>query len=247
MVTINPNERVDDLQNGYFVIQNPQMFCFGIDAVLLASFVKVKSKETVLDLGTGTAIIPILLAAKTKATKIIGLEIQKESVQMAQRSIFLNNLQDKVGVHEGDIKEAVSLYKASSIDVITSNPPYINHGAGILNDYSPKAIARHEILCSLEDIIRSASKLLKYGGRFYMIHRPYRVVDIFSTMCSYNIEPKLLRFVQPYEDKEPNMVLVEGIRSAKPLLKVLPPLIIYKKNGEYTDELMSLYSISKKD
>lgn len=235
-------ERIDDLhRNGYVIIQDPEKFCFGVDAVLLSDFAKVKKNEVALDLGTGTGIIPILLAAKTNAKKIIGLEIQSECVEMARRSVAMNNLQERISIDEGDIKNLAELYKPSSINVITTNPPYIHKSGGILNEYTPKAIARHELLCTLDDIISGASKLLTFGGRFYMIHRPYRLVDIFVTMRTYNIEPKVIRFVHPFAYKDPTMILVEGVRSGNSELKVMPPLIIYESQGVYTEEVHRIY------
>ncbi len=240
-VEIKPNERIDDLhRNGYMIIQDPQRFCFGIDAVLLTSFVEVKKNEVVLDLGTGTGVIPILLEAKTEGKHFIGLDIQEESVEMAKRSVFMNELEQKIEIHLGDIKQLEHLYKLSSFDVITTNPPYINNGSGIKNEYEPKAIARHEILCSLEDIIYGTAKLLKSSGRFYMIHRPHRLTDIFVLLRQYKLEPKRIRFIHSYINKEPTMVLIEAVRGGKPMLKVETPLIIYKSNGEYTDEIIAL-------
>lgn len=241
-VIIKENERVDDLhRNGYFLIQNPKRFCFGVDAVLLSGFAEVKEGENVLDLGTGTGVIPILLEAKTKGSHFTGLEIQSESVEMARRSVELNNLENKINIVEGDIKELAMLFKPSSFNVITTNPPYMNEGGGLKNDYSPKTIARHEVLCNLGDIISGASKLLKTGGRFYMIHRPHRLADIIITMRQYKLEPKKIRFIHPFVEKEPSMVLIEGIRGGKPMVKVMPPLIIYGSNGKYTEEIIEIY------
>lgn len=241
-VEIKSNERIDDLhRNGYFLLQDPEKFCFGIDAVLLSSFAEIKKGDIVLDLGTGTGVIPILLEAKTYGKHFIGLEIQQESVDMAKRSVAMNELEDKIEIHQGDIKQLDSLYKLSSFDVITSNPPYMNEGGGMINDYGAIAIARHELLCNLEDVIYGTSKLLKSGGRFYMIHRPHRLTDIFILLRQYKLEPKKIRFVHSHINKDPTMVLIEAIRGAKPMLKVQPPIIIYKDSGEYTEEIIKIY------
>lgn len=245
-VAINMDERIDDLhRNDYKIIQNPNKFCFGIDAVLLSGFANVKKNENVLDLGTGTGIIPILLEAKTQGKKFIGLEIQQESVDMAKRSVKLNRLEEKIEIIEGDIKQATLTFKPSSFDVITSNPPYMNNGNGLTNVLMPKAIARHEILCTLEDVISTASKLVKVGGRFYMVHRPHRITDIICLLRQYKLEPKRIRFVHPYIDKEPNMVLIESIRHGKPMMKIEPPLIVYKDKNEYTDEIFEIYGYKR--
>ncbi|MCT4685711.1 tRNA1(Val) (adenine(37)-N6)-methyltransferase [Vallitalea sp.] len=243
---LKKGERIDELhRNGYRIIQNTGKFCFGIDAVLLTGFAVVKEKETVLDLGTGTGIIPILLEAKTKGNHFTGLEIQEESVEMADRSVKLNCLEDKISIVKGDIKEAVKLFPLSSFDVITSNPPYMNNKNGIKNDLQPKSIARHEILCTLDDVIKNTASLLKVGGRFYMVHRPSRLPEIIVTLKKYKLEPKRIRLVHPYIDKEPNMVLIESVRHGKPLLKVEPPLIVYKSVGKYTDEIYDIYGYNQ--
>ena len=241
-VFINDYERVDDLhRKGYKIIQDPKKFCFGIDAVLLSGFATVKKGENVLDMGTGTGIIPILLEAKTEGNHFTGLEIQEESVEMARRSVKLNGLSDKIDIDQGDIKDVLSMYKLASFDVITSNPPYMNDGGGLKNDFTPKAIARHEILCSLDDVIKGAAKLLKNGGRFYMVHRPHRLSDIMFKLRENKLEPKKLRFVYPYIDKEPSMVLIEAVRNSKSWLKVMAPLIVYNSDGTYTDEVYKIY------
>ena len=241
-VEIKEFERVDDLhRNGYMLIQDPKRFCFGVDAVLLSGFAKAAKGDKVLDLGTGTGVIPILMEAKTNAAHFTGLEIQEESAQMAQRSVALNGLEDKIDIVCGDIKEADKIFKAASFDVITTNPPYMNTGGGIQNDFSPKAIARHEVLCTLDDIARVSSRLLKFGGKLYMVHRPHRITDILCTLRQYKLEPKVIRFVHSYQGKEPVMVLVEAARSGKPMTKVLPPLIVYNEDGSYTDEIIEIY------
>lgn len=241
-VTVHAHERIDDLhRNGYRIIQDPKRFCFGQDAVLLSAFAKVQKGETALDLGTGTGIIPILLAAKTAGRLFYGLEIQPESAEMARRSVLLNGLSHKIEIQTGDIKNAAAIYPAAGFDVVTTNPPYMNHGGGLLNAFSPKAIARHELLCTLFDVIQSAAKLLRPQGRFYMIHRPHRLTDIFVTLRENRLEPKTLRMVYPAAHKAPAMVLIEAVRGGKPMLNVLPPLIIYDAQGKYTDEVVRIY------
>ncbi|MBE5889479.1 MAG: tRNA1(Val) (adenine(37)-N6)-methyltransferase [Lachnospiraceae bacterium] len=235
-------ERVDDLERkGYHIIQDPSRFCFGMDAVLLANFAKAKEGERILDLGTGTGIIPILMEARYDCGTYIGLEIQPESAEMAQRSVRYNEIEDKVSIEVGDIKEASKQFGASTFDVITTNPPYMIGMHGIKNEFEPKAIARHEVLCNLEDIIRESAKLLKPQGRFYMVHRPFRLAEIFAMMVQYRIEPKRMRLVHPYADKEPNMVLIEGSRGGKSRLTVEKPLVVYKEQNVYTDEILEIY------
>lgn len=237
-----PDERIDELhRNGYQIIQNPNKFCFGMDAVLLSGFAKVKQNETCLDLGTGTGIIPILLEAKTLGKQFVGLEIQEESASMARRSVLLNKQEEKVQIVTGDIKEASSIFGAASFDVVTSNPPYMTNQHGLQNPDLPKAIARHEVLCTLEDVVREAAKVLKPNGRFYMVHRPFRLVEIISCMTKYKLEPKRMKLVYPYVDKEPNMVLIEAIKGAKSMVKVEAPLIVYKEPNVYTDEIYDIY------
>lgn len=243
-IDLQANERLDDLQlDGLEIIQNPGKFCFGMDAVLLSNFARVKSTDSVLDLGTGTGIIPILLSAKTKAERIVGLEIQEESADMARRSVLHNQLENRIEIVTGDVKEAATIFGPVSFDVITTNPPYMIGQHGITNPTDAKAIARHEILCDLDDILRESAKMLGYGGRFYMVHRPFRLAEIFSKMVSYKIEPKRMRMVHPYIDREPNMVLIEGVRSANSRMTVEPPLVVYKEPGVYTDELLEKYGL----
>lgn len=239
---LRENERIDDLQrNGYRIIQNPEKFCFGMDAVLLSGFVRVKKGAQVLDLGTGTGIIPILLEAKTEAAHLTALEIQEESADMARRSVQLNGLGSKIDVVTGDIKEADKLFKAASFDVVTCNPPYMIGQHGLTNPDEPKAIARHEILCTLEDVVRNAAKLLKTGGSFFMVHRPFRLAEIITVMTRYKLEPKRMQLVYPYVNKEPNMVLIEGCRGGRSRMTVEKPLIIFKAPNVYMDEICDLY------
>ena len=243
---MKPGERLDDLQiKGYEIIQSPGRFCFGMDAVLLSSFAKVKRNECALDLGTGTGILPILLEAKNEGARYVGLEIQEESADMARRSVLHNKLDQKIEIITGDIKEASGIFGAASFHVITTNPPYMIGEHGLKNDNEALYIARHEALCTLDDIIRESARLLKPKGRFYMVHRPFRLAEILGKMSAYGIEPKRMRLVHPYVDKEPNMVLIEGMRGAKPRMTVEPPLIVYEKNGEYTKELLQMYGMER--
>lgn len=229
---LRPGERLDDLQiGGLELIQDPKKFCFGVDAVFLSDFVRVRPGENVLDLGTGNGIIPVLLSAKTEARHITGLEIQADTAEMARRSVAHNHLEDRIDIVTGDIKEAAELFKPAFFDVITTNPPYMLADHGMRNPDDAKAIARHEVLCSLDDILRESMRLMQDKSRFYMIHRPFRLTEIMIKMHQYKIEPKKIRFVHPYIDKEPAMVLIEGVRGAKPRVTVEPPLIIYDRNG----------------
>lgn len=228
---LKTGERLDDLQlKGYHIIQDPARFCFGVDAVLLSDFAKVKKGERVLDLGTGTGIIPILLEAKTEGEHFTGLEIQEESAEMARRSVAYNHLQEKIDIVTGDIKEADKLFGPVSFDVITTNPPYMIGSHGVQNAQSAKTIARHEVLCNLDDILRVSAKMLGFGGRFYIIHRPFRLAEILTKMVQYKIEPKRMQMVHSYIDKEPTMVMIEGSRSGNSRMKVEPPIVMYERN-----------------
>ena len=241
-IELNDNERIDDLQrNGYQIIQNGNKFCFGMDAVLLSSFATARENEKVLDIGTGTGIIPILMEAKTDGAHFTGLEIQPESADMAKRSVELNNLGSRIDIVCGDVKEADALFGRDSYDVITTNPPYMIGNHGIACSNIEKAIARHEIYCTLEDIVSKSSVLLKEKGRFYMVHRPFRLAEIFSVLVKYHLEPKRMRLVHPYIDKEPNMVLIEALKGGKSRITVESPLIVYKEPGIYTEEVYSIY------
>ena len=241
-INLKENERIDDLQrNGYQIIQDPNRFCFGMDAVLLSGFAKAKEGDSVLDLCTGTGIIPILMEAKTKADKFVALEIQEDSADMARRSVLLNHLEEKIDIVTGDVKEADTLFKAASFDVITCNPPYMTGQHGLRNKDEAKNIARHEVLCTLEDVIRVSAKLLKPGGNFFMVHRPFRLSEIMVLLHQYKLEPKRMQLVYPYVDKEPNMVLIEANRGGKPRLTVEKPLIVYKEPGIYMPEIYDVY------
>ena len=216
----------------------------GMDAVLLSAFARVKKNEKALDLGTGTGILPILLEAKYPGLHYTGLEIQEESADMARRSVSYNGLEERIDIVTGDIKEAASIFGAASFGVITTNPPYMIGDHGLKNQNEALYIARHEALCTLDDILRESAKILKVKGRFYMVHRPFRLPEIMTKMCAYGIEPKRMRLVYPYIDKEPNMVLIEGMKGGNPRMQVEPPLVVYQKDGSYTEELLALYGMS---
>lgn len=240
---VQPNERVDDLQNGFYVIQNPEKFCFGMDAVLLSGFANIRKNETVLDMGTGTGIIPILLKSKGKGGHLTGLEIQEECADMARRSVRYNSLESDIDIICGDIKEAAATFGAASFDVVTSNPPYMIGQHGLRNPDLPKAIARHEVLCNLEDVVSQAARVLRDRGRFYMVHRPFRLAEIMNVLTKYKLEPKRMQLVYPYIDREPNMVLIEALKGGNSRITVEPPLIVYKEPRVYTENILKIYDM----
>ena len=241
-INLKANERLDDLQrDGYKLIQNSTVFCFGMDAVLLTAFSVIKDGENMIDLGCGNGVIPILLKAKTKGAHFTGLEIQDINVDMAKRSVEYNGIGDSVDIVQGDIKEACSIFRKGSFDVVTSNPPYMTQKHGLTNPESHKAIARHELLCTLEDVVSAAAGLLKSGGRFYMVHRPQRLDEIFGVIKKYGMEPKRIRLVYPFNDKDANMVLIEAVRGGNSQLTTEPPLIVYNEDGGYTEDVLRYY------
>lgn len=242
---LKEGERLDSLQrNGYEIIQHPGRFCFGMDAVLLSVFAKAMPGEEVLDLCTGTGVIPLLMSAKTEGKHYCALEIQEDVANMASRSVAYNGLDAKIEITCGDLREAEAYYAPASFDVITCNPPYMVEGDGLINPSDTKAVSRHEVMCTLADVLSCTKKLLKPGGRFYMVHRPFRLAEIMKKMSDAGIEPKSLRMVYPKVDKEPNMILVEGRKGAKSGMKVLPPLIIMDEEGKYTKEVAEIYTES---
>lgn len=246
-VEIRQGEQLDDLQNGYYIIQAEGAFRFGMDAVLLSGFARVKPGERVLDMGTGTGIIPILLSAKTKGRSFTGLEIQPRSADMAERSVAYNHLEDRIQIVTGDIKEAAAIFAPASFDVVVSNPPYMTGQHGLVNPEEAKAIARHEILCTLEDVVSQASKVLAPRGRFYMVHRPFRLAEIMKVLMKYNLEPKRMQLVYPFVDREPNIVLIEACKNGNPRITVEKPLIVYEKPGVYTKEVLKYYGMNEEE
>lgn len=239
---LRADERIDDLQrNGLRIIQNPKRFCFGMDAVLLSGFARAREGGKTLDLGTGNGIIPLLMSAKTQAAHLTGLEIQPENVDMARRSVALNGLEERIRICEGDIKEASQIFGSSVFDAVTCNPPYMIGQHGLTGPDRAKAIARHEILCTFEDVAREAARLLRPGGRFYLVHRPFRLAELLCTLRAHRLEPKRMRLVYPFVDKEPNMVLLEASRGGNPRMTVEPPLIVYREPGVYMPEIYEVY------
>lgn len=238
------NERIDDLEyKNLKIIQNTTGFCFGIDSVLLSDFAKnIKKNSTVIDIGTGTGIISLLLSAKTNLSKVYGIEIQEDVANMAKRSVELNNLQNKIEIINTNIKNIFEYLKPNDTDVIVTNPPYMKLNTGAINEEKKKLISRHEVECTLEDIIKISYKLLKSNGEFYLVHRAERIVDILYYLRQYKLEPKILRFIQPNINKEPNLVLIKAIKNAGYQIKIEKPLIIYDTNGNYTDEILKIYN-----
>ena len=238
-------ERIDDLQiNNLRLIQNSDHFCFGVDAVLLANYAAVskgKQPDKILDLCTGNGIIPVLLTAKTNVSSIVGVEIQPEVADLAKRNIKLNNLQKRVEIYCEDLKNCGEIFSANSFDIVTCNPPYKEAGGGLISDVDMLTIARHEVLCTLSDIISVSAKLLREGGRLCMVHRPERLVDLLTLMREHRLEPKRLRMVHPSPYKTANLVLIEAAKYGKPKLFLDPPLYVYNENGEYSDEINEIY------
>ena len=243
-VELKENERIDDLEfKGLKIIQNEKGFCFGMDSVLLSDFAKnMKNNSTVLDLGTGTGIIPILLCGKTNLKKVVGIEIQQDVANMAKRSSQLNNLQDRFEVVNTNIINLKNIYEKQSFDVIVTNPPYKKENTGITNENEAKLISRHEITANLEDFISISKDLLKDKGEFYMVHRPERLVDILSLKRKYKIEAKILKYVSPNKNKEPNLILIKGIKNANSFLRVEKNLYVYNEDGKYTNEILKIYN-----
>ena len=241
-INLLENESIDDLQfKGLRIIQNSKGFCFGIDAVLLANFTRVKKNAKLVDLGTGTGIIPILLAGKSSASMMIGIEIQDEVAEMASRSVKLNQLEDRVEILNMDMKDAVGVLGKGQMDLVVSNPPYM-HSNGLINENDKKAISRHGLKCDIEDVIRVASDLVKPNGKFFMVNRPNRLVDMLAIARNYKLEAKQIRFVHSRVASAPKMVLIEYVKSAKPEIRVLSPLYVYNEDGTYTDEVKAIYS-----
>lgn len=244
---LKDNERIDDLQiNNLKIIQNSQGFCFGIDSVLLSDFAKsIKNNSKVIDLGTGTGIISILLTVKTNPNSILGVEIQEQVADMAKRSVALNNLENKINIIREDIRNLGKILNPGTYDAIVTNPPYMKKDSGLINENNAKLISRHEIECTLEDIAKISYKLLKDNGVIYMVHRPDRLVDINEIFRKHKLEIKEMRLVYSNEMSQANLVLIKAVKNGKPFLKIHKPLYIYKKDGKYTDEILEIYNKKK--
>lgn len=241
---LQEHEQLDDLQNGYFILQSREGFRFGLDAVLVAHFAEMHTGAHILDLGCGNGIIPLLIAARKKDVHVTGLEIQKQSAELARRSVKYNQLEDRIDIIEGDIKEVAKLFKAASFDSVISNPPYMLGEHGLKNPREEMAIARHEILCDFSDIAAAAEHLLPNLGRFFLVHRPFRLAELFRILTEHHLEPKRMRLVFPYADREPNMVLIEARKGGRSRMMVERPLIVYEKPGVYTEEILKIYGRS---
>ena len=241
---LKDNERIDDLQiNNLKIIQNVHGFCFGIDSVLLSDFAKqIKNKSNVIDLGTGTGIISILLTAKINASNIIGVELQEQVADMAKRSIILNNLQSKINIINEDIRKLDKILNIGYYDAIVTNPPYMKKDSGLQNENNTKLISRHEVECTLEDIARVSYKLLKDNGEIYMVHRPDRLVDIMEIFRKYRLEIKEMRLVFSNIDSQANLVLIKAVKNGKSFLKIHKPLYIYQEDGKYTNDILEIYN-----
>lgn len=246
-------ERIDDLNlNGKKIVQDTDLFLFGMDSVLLANMVKGTNKDTnILDLGTGSAVMPVILTEKVKLNKVIGVELQDKMYDLAVKNIKLNELEDKVFVLHEDLKnvekirkEIINITGRSTVDIVISNPPYKSKGTGTINEVDEKYIARHEVKCTLEDVFKTASKLLKFKGKLYMVHKPERIADLICIARKYNLELKTLTFLQPTKIKKPSIVLLEYVLGGGNECTVLPNIIEYDDNGNYTDEIYGIYGMN---
>ena len=241
---LKEDERIDDLEyKGLKIIQKNKGFCFGIDAVLLSDYAKeIKNNSKVLDLGTGTGILSILLTGKTNLSKIYGIELQKDIADMARRSVVLNELQNKIEILNIDINDLENKFEINSFDAIVTNPPYKNENTGKINDNEYKYISRHETTANLSDFIKISFRMLKDKGSLYMVHRPERLADIIYELRANKLEPKNIRFVYSNINKEPKLVLIKAVKNANSFLKVDKPLFVYDEKGNYTEEILKIYN-----
>lgn len=237
-----PGERLDDLLcKDLKIIQHEKSYRFSIDAVLLADFVKARKRDCIIDLGTGSGVIPLLLSAKTPANRIVGIEIVEEVCERAARSVKLNNLEERVEIVQGNLKQAVNIFGRASFSVVVSNPPYMSLQEGKISPNPILALARHEVAATLKDVVKAAWELLSFGGRFYMVYRTVRLIDVIYELRAHNLEPKVVRFIHPKVDESPNLFLIRAQKGGRPGLKILPALAIYNDDGNYTQEIMKIY------
>lgn len=241
-------ERIDDLQReGLRIIQNPDWFCFGIDAVLLSDFIRIRPGKRAVEFGSGTGIIPILLTARTQVARIHSFEIQGEVADMARRSVQMNGLEERIEIVHGNLTEAPEYLGAGEIDVVFSNPPYMTADDGMSSPTQQKAISRHELTFSLEELFASASRLLKDRGDLFLVHRPHRLVDLLVAARAHDLEPKTLRFVHPKDGEAPNILLLHCKKRGRPELKFMPPLVVYNERGDYTEAIHEIYRSARID
>lgn len=241
-VTLHPSERLDDLlTHGLKIIQSREVFSFSMDAVLLARFVRIPKRGKFVDLCTGNGVIPLLLSTRTQG-EIYGVEIQQRLYDMAERSVLLNQLEHRIHMLHSDLKDSIDLLGRGTFDVLTVNPPYLPLNGSEMNQNEYFAMARHEIACDLDDVVRVSAQLVRSGGKMAMVHRPSRFAEVMSTLRKYRLEPKRIRFVHPRAGQPANIVLIESIRDGQPEVSILPPLIVYESNGEYTEEIYEIYS-----
>ena len=241
-ITLLPGEELHTLiADELYILQRADQFRFGMDAVLLANWVKVSPKEKIIDLGTGSGIIPLLIAYKQRAERIIGIEIETEMVRLAKKSIKLNDLEQSIEIIQHDLRKIKDLFSPNTFSLVVSNPPYFPLVAGRTNLNPAKSLARHEIACTLHELVEVAAYLLGTGGRFSLIHRPERLPELFLQLLKCNLEPKLLCLIQPKAVKRPNLVLVEAVMDGRPGLKIQPNLVVYDQHGEYTLEILRFY------
>lgn len=237
--------RLDDLENGYSIYQDTDAFCFGIDAVLLAHYPVLRDRDKVCDLCSGNGIIPLLIANSAeksgKHVHVTGMELQQPMTDLFHRSVMYNHLEDTITAICGDVKEARAHFGPASFSLVTCNPPYIAASRGILTEADARMLARHEIAITLEEVISAAAGILKEKGRLAMVHRPQRLMEIFHLLHAHRLEPKRMRLVYPYADKSPNMVLIEAVKGGGAQLNIDPPLVVYNKDGTYTEEVLRIY------
>lgn len=243
-IELKEDEVIDDLEFKCLkIIQNKKWFKYGIDSVLLSDFSKkMKKNSKVLDIGTGTGIISLLLSKKTDSNEIVGIEVQEEVADMAKRSVKLNNLEEKIKIINDNILNIENYFPNEYFDYIVTNPPYQKNNTGLKSENEKKLISRHEVKCTLEDIINKSFKMLRDNGCIYMINRPDRLVDILYLMRKYKLEPKEIRFVHPKAKEKPSLVLIKGVKYSGEFLKILEPLIVYNDDGSYTDEILNIYN-----